>query len=213
MDWHNMTPEQQKQAAQMTQKMQAEMNQPPRLQALGVAKTSYSYGPADAALLERFANPLTGPGRRHVQIESPEFTSLCPITGQPDFAKIVVVYTPRNWCVESKAWKLYLGSFRNDRHFHEACVEKITTDLIQFLDPDYLLVRGEFTPRGGIPFWPEREYYRPNTAVKVRGMPTTDELKALLDKEVVNQLVVQSEGGTWLAYYSNGTPRLMHLNA
>lgn len=124
--------------------------------------TEYVYDGAHKSLLERFPNPLKkGPGLGTVNITSPEFTSLCPMTGQPDFATIVVDYVPKDWCVESKAWKMYLGSFRNFGEFHESCIRRITNDLIELLDPAYLCVEGQFTPRGGIPFWPKIEYYRP----------------------------------------------------
>lgn len=136
------------------------------LKALG-SGTVYAYEGADAKLLERFENPFAkaelrlppaGAGAGRVLIRAPEFTSLCPLTGQPDFATIVIEYTPRDWCVESKSLKLYLGSFRQVGEFHEACVARIARDLVYLLDPVSLLVRGEFTPRGGIPFWPEVTY-------------------------------------------------------
>ena len=123
-------------------------------------ETTYTYKGADAALLESFPNPMreSGNGVGTVNIRAPEFTSLCPITGQPDFATIVVDYDPDQLCVESKSFKLYLGSFRQHPEFHEACVAKIFDDLFTLLKPKRLLVRGEFTPRGGIPFWPEMRY-------------------------------------------------------
>ena len=135
------------------------------LQSLG-KDTSYRYEGADASLLERFPNPMkltvSHPGAHaetRIKIVSPEFTSLCPLTGQPDFATIVVEYQPREWCVESKAWKLFLGSFRQTGEFHEACVTRIAQALVDLLQPAYLKVEGQFTPRGGIPFWPTFEYW------------------------------------------------------
>lgn len=127
------------------------------------SSTQYDYGPVNAGLLERFPNPTTAifnfpNGSGSVLITCPEFTSLCPKTGQPDFATIVIDYTPGNWCVESKSLKLYLGSFRQQGEFHEACVARIARDLVELLDPLNLMVRGEFTPRGGIPFWPTVTY-------------------------------------------------------
>jgi 7-cyano-7-deazaguanine reductase len=104
-------------------------------------------------------NPADATGTLH--IECPEFTSLCPKTGQPDFAVIVIDYMPDQWCVESKSLKLYLGSFRNHGEFHESCVTRICNDLVALLDPKELTIRGEFTPRGGIPFWPTASYKRP----------------------------------------------------
>jgi len=96
-----------------------------------------------------------------IHIECPEFTCLCPLTGQPDFAKIVIDYCPDKLCVESKSLKLYLGSFRMFGEFHEAGVNRICNDLVKLLGPHWLTVRGEFTPRGGIPFWPTAEYRSP----------------------------------------------------
>jgi len=139
------------------------------LKALGVGKTPYRYDRPDAALLESFpcpfampeANPAGAVGTIH--IECPEFTCLCPLTGQPDFARIVIDYQPDQRCVESKSLKLYLGSFRMHGEFHEASVNRICNDLVRLLDPLWLKVRGEFTPRGGIPFWPTAEFNRKKT--------------------------------------------------
>ncbi len=83
-----------------------------------------------------------------------EFTSLCPKTGQPDFAKIFINYIADKKMVESKSLKLYLYSFRNHGDFHEDCVQKICNDLVKLLSPHYLEVVGEFTPRGGIAIFP-----------------------------------------------------------
>ena len=84
----------------------------------------------------------------------PEFTSLCPKTGQPDFAKIIIRYIPREDMVESKSLKLYLFSFRNHGDFHEDCVNMIMKDLVSLMNPRYLEVTGIFTPRGGISIYP-----------------------------------------------------------
>jgi 7-cyano-7-deazaguanine reductase len=137
------------------------------LKSLGSNNTKYKYEDADPKLLEYFPNPMNeGPDAGGtVHIEAPEFTSLCPKTGQPDFAKIVIDYEPRERCVESKSLKLYLGSYRNFGEFHESCVRRIVNDLVNLLDPVYIKVVGEFTPRGGIPFWPTVEYYRPSALV------------------------------------------------
>lgn len=111
-----------------------------------------------ASLLERFVSPFFENNQLgiagSINITAPEFTSLCPLTGQPDFATIVIDYTPDQWCVESKALKLYLMSFRNHGEFHEACVKRICQDLVELLEPKMIEVVGRFTPRGGIPFWP-----------------------------------------------------------
>jgi 7-cyano-7-deazaguanine reductase len=131
---------------------------------LGSQKTEYVYSGADKTLLEWFPNPMPvgSPFTNTIEIKAPEFTSLCPLTGQPDFATIVVNYIPNERCVESKAFKLYLGSFRNVGEFHEACVTRIALDLVELLNPLYLVVEGQFTPRGGIPFWPRIEYTHPD---------------------------------------------------
>jgi len=89
-----------------------------------------------------------------VTFNCPEFTSLCPKTGQPDFAKIVIQYIPREDMVESKSLKLYLFSFRNHGDFHEDCVNIIMKDLIRLMNPRYIEVKGIFTPRGGISIYP-----------------------------------------------------------
>ena len=98
-----------------------------------------------------------------VRFNCPEFTSVCPITGQPDFAEIRISYIPDKRMVESKSLKLYLFSFRNHGDFHEDCVNIIMKDLVRLMDPKYLEVRGIFTPRGGISIWPYANYGRPGT--------------------------------------------------
>ncbi len=98
-----------------------------------------------------------------VKFNCPEFTSLCPITGQPDFAEIVISYIPDVRMVESKSLKLYLFSFRNHGDFHEDCVNIIMKDLIRLMDPKYIEVTGLFTPRGGISIHPYANYGRPGT--------------------------------------------------
>lgn len=126
------------------------------LKSLGSGKTDYHYENADSSLLEVFQNPMThSESSAVVSITAPEFTSLCPITGQPDYATIKILYIPDEYCVESKSLKLYLGSFRMEGMFHEACVNKIATDLWSLLKPMELTVIGEFAPRGGITFWPQ----------------------------------------------------------
>lgn len=98
-----------------------------------------------------------------VTFNCPEFTSLCPITGQPDFATIHINYMPDVKMVESKSLKLYLFSFRNRGDFHEDCVNIIMKDLIKLMDPKYIEVVGVFTPRGGISIYPFCNYGRPDT--------------------------------------------------
>ncbi|MDH4981658.1 preQ(1) synthase [Hyphomicrobium sp. D-2] len=109
----------------------------------------------EAAVLERVPNPH--PDARYVaRFTAPEFTSLCPVTGQPDFAHIVIDYVPGDWLVESKSLKLYLGAFRNHGAFHEDCTVAIAKRLVELLEPHYLRIGGYWYPRGGIPidvFW------------------------------------------------------------
>jgi len=104
----------------------------------------------DEAVLERVPNPH--PDQAYcIRFAAPEFTSLCPLTGQPDFAHLVIDYVPRAWIVESKSLKLFLGSFRNHGSFHEACTLDIARRLVALLDPAWLRIGGYWYPRGGIP--------------------------------------------------------------
>ncbi len=109
----------------------------------------------EQAILERVPNPH--PGERYlVRFTCPEFTSLCPITGQPDFAHLVIDYVPATWLVESKSLKLYLGSYRNHGAFHEACTLEVALRLKTVLAPIWLRIGGYWYPRGGMPidvFW------------------------------------------------------------
>ena len=115
-------------------------------------KTEYKYA-YDPSILETFDNPH--PDNDYwVRFNCPEFTSLCPITGQPDFATIYINYIPDRRMVESKSLKLYLFSFRNHGAFHEDCVNIIMKDLVALMQPKYIEVWGEFTPRGGISIYP-----------------------------------------------------------
>ena len=98
-----------------------------------------------------------------VKFNCPEFTSLCPITGQPDFATIYISYIPGHKMVESKSLKLYLFSFRNHGNFHEDCVNIIMKDLIRLMTPKYIEVWGKFMPRGGISIDPYCNYGIPDT--------------------------------------------------
>lgn len=98
-----------------------------------------------------------------VKFNCPEFTSLCPITGQPDFATIYISYVPDVNMVESKSLKLYLFSFRNRGDFHEDCMNIIMKDLIRIMDPKYIEVWGKFTPRGGISIDPYCNYGKKGT--------------------------------------------------
>jgi 7-cyano-7-deazaguanine reductase len=111
------------------------------------------------ATLERVPNPH--PDETYVaRFTAPEFTSLCPVTGQPDFAHLVIDYVPGPWLVESKSLKLYLTSYRNHGAFHEDCTLRIGKDLHALLEPRWLRIGGYFYPRGGIPidiFWSKGE--------------------------------------------------------
>lgn len=130
------------------------------LTALG-APTQYraDYAPE---VLETFTNKHPDHDYR-VQFNCPEFTALCPITGQPDFAEIRISYVPDLRMVESKSLKLYLFSFRNHGAFHEDCVNIIMNDLIRLMDPKYIEVIGYFLPRGGISIYPYTNYGRKGT--------------------------------------------------
>lgn len=128
---------------------------------LGNANTKYpvDYNPE---ILETFVN-------KHMDIDymvkfnCPEFTSLCPITGQPDFASVYINYIPDRLMVESKSLKLYLFSFRNHGGFHEDCVNIILKDLRNLLEPNFIEVQGKFTPRGGISIDPYTCWGKPGT--------------------------------------------------
>ena len=98
-----------------------------------------------------------------VKFNCPEFTSLCPITGQPDFAEITIAYVPDRRLVESKSLKLYLFSFRNHGDFHEDVVNVIMKDLIRLMEPKYIEVLGRFLPRGGLSIDPYCNYGKPGT--------------------------------------------------
>ena len=130
------------------------------LQSLG-HKTEYKQN-YDPSVLETFENKHQE-NDYWVRFNCPEFTSLCPITGQPDFAEIRISYIPDVRMVESKSLKLYLFSFRSEGAFHEDCVNIIMKDLIKLMNPRYIEVTGIFTPRGGISIYPYANYGRPGT--------------------------------------------------
>ena len=130
------------------------------LQALGrKSDIPVTYAPE---VLETFKN--LHPERDYwVKFNCPEFTAMCPVTGQPDFAEIKIMYIPDRRMVESKSLKLYLFSYRNHGDFHEDCVNAIMDDLIKVMDPRYIEVLGLFVPRGGISIHPYANYGRPGT--------------------------------------------------
>ena len=132
---------------------------------LGNGTTEYkqTYSPE---VLEAFTNKHQG-NDYWVHFNCPEFTSLCPITGQPDFATIYIDYIPDVKMVESKSLKLYLFSFRTHGAFHEDCVNLIMKDLIRLMDPKYIEVTGIFTPRGGISIYPYCNFGRPGSKYEI----------------------------------------------
>ena len=135
-----------------------------QLNSLGSGVTSYSYDKPEAGLLESFPspfalaelNPAGAVGTLH--IECPEFTCLCPMTGQPDYAKITIQYIPDKKIIESKSLKLYLWSFRNEGVFHEHVTNIMLDDLIAALQPRWCKVSAEFAARGGIGITVDAEY-------------------------------------------------------
>jgi 7-cyano-7-deazaguanine reductase len=112
-------------------------------------------GSPDEAKLERVSNPH--PDTAYLaRFTCPEFTSLCPVTGQPDFAHLVIDYAPDKWILESKSLKLYLASFRNHGAFHEDCTISVAKRIVAEVEPHWLRIGGYWYPRGGIPidvFW------------------------------------------------------------
>ena len=145
----------------MTEPQSSAHKQSLTLQHLGSQHTQYpmDYTPS---VLETFQNRHTHRDY-FVKFNCPEFTSLCPVTGQPDFATIYISYMPDQKMVESKSLKLYLFSFRNHGDFHENCVNVMMNDLVALMDPKYIEVWGKFTPRGGISIDPYCNYGRPRT--------------------------------------------------
>ncbi|QQK75307.1 NADPH-dependent 7-cyano-7-deazaguanine reductase QueF [Salicibibacter cibarius] len=133
----------------------------PELTHLGNEGTKYNFE-YDPGLLETFDNQH--PYRDYfVKFNTPEFTTLCPITGQPDFATLYISYIPDEKMVESKALKMYLFSFRNHGDFHEDAMNIIVNDLVEAMAPRYIEVWGKFTPRGGISIDPYVNYGKPGS--------------------------------------------------
>jgi 7-cyano-7-deazaguanine reductase len=124
-----------------------------KLTVLGSAATQYRYDRPEASMLEIFDNQHPTSAWL-VGLECTEFTSLCPVTGQPDFGRIHICYIPDRLCVESKSLKLYLLAYRNHGAFHEDCVNSIADDLVERIAPKYLRVFGDFNVRGGIAIKP-----------------------------------------------------------
>ena len=128
------------------------MEEPPLTQ---LGREVRDFASPDEAVLERVPNAQAG-SLYLVRFTAPEFTSLCPVTGQPDFAHVVIDYLPDAWLVESKSLKLYLGAFRNHGAFHEDCTLTIAKKIVEIAQPQWLRIGGYWYPRGGIPidvFW------------------------------------------------------------
>ena len=126
---------------------------PPATKLLG--KPSALPASPEEAVLDRVPNPQTGTNYV-ARFAFPEFTSICPVTGQPDFGIMMIDYVPRRWLIESKSLKLYLNSFRNHGAFHEDCTVAIGKRVVKLLAPKWLRIGGYFYPRGGMPidvFW------------------------------------------------------------
>ncbi|MGZ6016336.1 MAG: preQ(1) synthase [Phenylobacterium sp.] len=123
------------------------MTKPPLTQ---LGRSSPSPASPDEAVLERVANPH--PDALYLaRFTAPEFTALCPVTGQPDFAHLVIDYAPGDWLIESKSLKLYLGAFRNHGAFHEDCTLAIAKRIVRTAEPRWLRIGGYWYPRGGMP--------------------------------------------------------------
>lgn len=130
------------------------------LRLLGAGSLPSVSGAPSASLLEAFPNRY--PQRPYVvNITFPEFTSLCPVTGQPDFGTISVEYVPDQWCVESKSFKLYMFAFRNHQSFMETITNTVLEDLLAVLSPAWCRVKGLFVPRGGTRIHVFAEEYKP----------------------------------------------------
>ncbi|NBV05820.1 MAG: NADPH-dependent 7-cyano-7-deazaguanine reductase QueF [Proteobacteria bacterium] len=124
---------------------------PAKKHALNLGKeTKYQLGEVDKKILQSVDNPHINTNYS-IRLSCPEFTSICPITGQPDFAHLVIDYVPDKKIVESKALKLYLFSYRNHGAFHENCTIQIAKDIISLIKPKWLRIGGYWYPRGGIP--------------------------------------------------------------
>jgi 7-cyano-7-deazaguanine reductase len=126
-----------------------------RMESLQLGRKTEWPATPDEAVLDRVPNPHADTNYV-ARFTAPEFTSLCPVTGQPDFAHLVIDYVPDRWLLESKSLKLFLSAFRNHGAFHEDCTVAIAKRLVNLLEPRYLRIAGYWYPRGGIPidvFW------------------------------------------------------------
>jgi 7-cyano-7-deazaguanine reductase len=136
-------------------RIQARMNTAMTSELIALGKTADIPDKPEPAILEKVPNPH--PDTDYLaRFTCPEFTAVCPVTGQPDFAHLVIDYVPGDWLVESKSLKLYLYGYRNHGSFHEGCTVGIGKDLVALLQPRWLRIGGYWYPRGGIPidvFW------------------------------------------------------------
>jgi len=144
----------------------AKIKQSRRLTLLGRSKAKLPASPAEARL-ETFRNPARRNYRIH--FETDDFTSICPVTGQPDFARIDIDYVPDRLCVESKSLKFYLASYRNERAFNEAVTNRILDDFVKASAPREAIVTAQFSARGGIALTIHAEYSDKNIRKKKMG--------------------------------------------
>lgn len=135
------------------------------LKQLGNQTTKYNYDQPDKNILETFDNKA---GTIVVPFVCNEFTSICPVTGQPDFAKFEILYIPNKECIESKSLKLYLGSFRNHGEFHEEVTHRIMEDIFSIIKPQFIRVFGDFNVRGGISIKPLALKFAKNLSASVK---------------------------------------------
>lgn len=151
------------------------MSDTSKLSLLGNAESKYQYDSPNPAILEVFAN-----GHQEfpyvIGLDALEFTSLCPMTGQPDYGRIRIDYIADELCVESKSLKFYLVSYRNHGSFHEDCVNTIADDIFRVIKPHYLRVFGDFNVRGGISIKPMVIRQMPNQEVGLQS-----EIRALME--------------------------------
>ena len=138
---------------------------PSRLTLLGRSEARIPASPAEARL-ETFPNPARRNYRIH--FETDDFTSLCPVTGQADFARIEIDYIPNQLCVESKSLKFYLASYRNERAFNEAVTNRILDDFVKACAPREAIVAAQFSARGGITLSVRAEYIASQNSSRVR---------------------------------------------
>jgi len=141
----------------MTEKGKANIDDVSELKSLGTNETDYKYKDPNMLMLETFPN-RNKDSQYHVDLNFPEFTSLCPKTGQPDFAHIQVVYVPNKLCLESKSIKLYFFAYRNFGAFMESITNKILRDFVHKCEPLQMVVKATFAPRGALSITVTAEY-------------------------------------------------------